>query len=691
MRRLTVGVAVSAVVAIFAFGLPRVPALVSPLARVSVSGAHDLLNPSAPVPRRVLDVVADGFVDAQYVAELPTANGVSHVDFRFPWALALDRIVVIGWSRGEYGDVQVSSTRRGVRVWQSKRADWTTEPGRPPLATFYPSGAADVYHVTFRSLGPAVVNSIQCYVTAPRWQSWLWFAGLQIIAPWAAGAVWTLALVGWGRLLYRPAGQEAADLFASGRRLVVGLTAMTAFSGLWFVAPREWMVGLAPAAMYLGLVAPGFALLIRKPSARDRRLAIVAALAALLLVTTVAVDSTLVADRRVKPMDHLFGLMTAQHLTAGLQTPPEMTLRTWLVPALAAPPERAFGRFSYWMYLGQMAWINALGVVLLGLCAGAARGRTLHSAAFLAVLPVTILFHFPGQRVLVASLSLWAVVEWTSRCRSHWCFWGAWAAAAAVLAHPGALFVLPPAAIYFLFARSAQGRRVAGLGSVMTAAAAYGCWTAFTTWYAPDVRNNLAYYPIMRTLDDEPPRIGLATILRDLPQKHWRDLAWNRVVQLRHYLWADNPWHGLLAERLYAVSLFSSFGAAFVVALLSRARTLIGMSVTWVAIIGPLAFLHLHVGQSFPQFHILPTPFFALAILGITAMRERPRWLLQVVLLEAILHHLYVPMLKLSGRIDGVALPGWFVGDSGAKALVLLPLIPCLLLARMSMKDEPDS
>ena len=69
----------------------------------------------------------------------------------------------------------------------------------------------------------------------------------------------------------------------------------------------------------------------------------------------------------------------------------------------------------------------------------------------------------------------------------------------------------------------------------------------------------------MRSLDEEFPREqGAREIVASLSMEHWRDLAVNRWKQLRHYLWADNPWHTHLSELLRPVSMTTTLGVAWV-------------------------------------------------------------------------------------------------------------------------------
>jgi hypothetical protein len=302
--------------------------------------------------------------------------------------------------------------------------------------------------------------------------------------------------------------------------------------------------------------------------------------------------------------------------------------------------------------------------------------------------PMMVGFHFPGQRVLVAGLCLLAVAEWTTRQNGNWWWWGGWAAAAAVLTHPGALFLLPPAAIAFLFRRP---RRVAVLGllGVGIAVGSYFLWTRYTSMMYPDVRNNLVYYPFMRALDDQPSGGGVREIVATLSAEHWKDLALNRIKQLRHYFWADNPWQTANFERLKAISLTSTLGVALTAFAVIHLKRFGGAGVLWMLLFGPLIFFHLHIGQPFPQFHILPPPFFLLALVGLSALGRFGKWATKLVIVEALLHQLFIPTLVLAGFAGRFDLSGWFVGDATTALLVLTPLMPWAVLAVFALKSEP--
>lgn len=673
--------AIVLILLVLRYGRDEILVNVSPLARVVVNERVSKLNPAAPVPRRFLDVLADGFVDDQYISETPIDDGVSTVVLEFPWTVRVDRILVVGWSGGGSGILEITAFRNSVVVWSRPAVDWSSVAGKPPIVSLADVGVVDSFEFAFRGAGPADFNSTQCYVRCERWEAWSWFLGLQVVVPWLVGGLWALALFGWGDLLGRTAMNTGNDL---GRTLLLGVCATAILSALWLLLPPSWTEGVKAVLPTAALLAPALRTLGRRPTIEQRRFLIVLSAAALLLVAITAVESTIVANRRVKPMDHLFGLMTAQHLLEGHAVPDEMVLRPWLVPALSVPTEAIFGRFSYWIYLGQMAWINVLGLAVIASAAERWGIPRVFAVAMLSLSPLTVAFHFPGQRVLVAGLCLLAVDEWTRQRGENWWGWGGLAAAAAVMAHPGALFILPPAAIYFLFRRPSRVA-VLGLASVGIAGGGYLIWTQVISIAYPTVKNNLVYYPFMRTLDDPLPGRNLREILASMSAERWSELALNRVKQLRHYVWADNPWQHAVFERLKAVSLTSTLGVALTILAFVNLRRFGRVSVLWIGMVGPLLFFHLHIGQAFPQFHILPQPFFTFALVGISALQRFGKWATKLVVAEAMLHHSFVPMLVLIRAAGKFELPGWFVGDPAAQFLSLIPLAPWAVLAAMAL------
>ena len=146
--------------------------------------------------------------------------------------------------------------------------------------------------------------------------------------------------------------------------------------------------------------------------------------------------------------------------------------------------------------------------------------------------------------------------------------------------------------------------------------------SAFTRHQYPNAKNYLVYYPSCGRLTTRrrfnPDFFEAA---RSLPADHWKELGWNRVAHLRHYFWSHNPWQTGVSESLRPISLTTSFGIVMTAALLWELRRHVRSAFFWTAVAGPLLLFHLHMGQAFPQFHILPTPFFAACRVG---SRGRP-------------------------------------------------------------------
>ena len=180
-------------------------------------------------------------------------------------------------------------------------------------------------------------------------------------------------------------------------------------------------------------------------------------------------------------------------------------------------------------------------------------------------------------------------------------------------------------------------------------------------------------------------RGSLFEMAAGLPNEQWKKLAANRIAHLRHYFWSDNPWQRGLTETLRPISLTTTLGLAMTAALIWNRGRGWTAAFCFMAVVGPLALLHLHVGQAFPQFHILPTPFFALAVMGVLAVGRGPRWLAILVAFEALLQHAYTPILVAFSEAGEFDLSGWFALDSAVEWLLILPLFPWLVLARIAL------
>jgi hypothetical protein len=231
---------------------------------------------------------------------------------------------------------------------------------------------------------------------------------------------------------------------------------------------------------------------------------------------------------------------------------------------------------------------------------------------------------------------------------------------------------LPPAAIYFAVAGGAARWRTLAKGLAIPIAC-YAAWSVFVRIERPGLSNPLFYYPILRKFGETLPEgQGLVDILRSLPAEHYRDLLWNRVLHLRHYLWASNPWYTHASESFRSVSLPSTLGFVLTIALLRPRVWMVGRAFIWLSIVGPLLALHAHIGQSFPQFHIFPIAFLALAAMSVNALSGAPAWIVQLALAECFLRQAF-PFAFLAE--DRQRAPMWFGGDVvAAYTAAFLPL-----------------
>jgi hypothetical protein len=694
MRRLFALTAATVALAFF-FGRETVYVNVSPAARLTVNGSPRFLNGNVEIDRRSADVAIDGFIDDQYAFEMDGLGKSVEMTLSFPFPMEFARVSVVGGSEPIDGSVSISGAGGPNGDWQAPKLKWRSEAGKPPIVILNHQGGGSRLVVVFDAATPVVVNSIQVHVQMPRWLAWSWFLGLQIAVPWIVGGVFTAAIFGWGAMV-RATSSSTSDeesptryWVEASKNLTVGLAAIGVVAAIWLCLSKDRREGTAAWVVLAAVLSPSVRWLRpRSRSVEGRRFAVIAAAAALLFLSTVAVDSTLASNRRAKPIDHLTGLLAAEHLTTGQRVPEYLVLRPWLIPLLVAPVTAASGDVSYWFYLGQLAWINAAGLVGIGLLFAQFRVPPFRATALIAILPVAMNYHFPGPRVLVGGLTLIAVSQWTARTDRRWHLWGGLAAGLAFLVHPGALFSLPAAAVHFLFSGERR-TRWNGLAGVAVALAVFVAWSSFIRLEHPEVRNKLAYYPLMRTLEDPlPTNKSFLEIVRQLPRDHWRELARNRLLQLRHYLWADNPWQTTTVEALRPISLTTSVGVVLTICLLWNPCRFAEWAFWWAAILGPLLVFHLHMGQAYPQFHIVPTPFFGLAVICAAAASRCGGWVIKLAVIESLAFHAFVPTLVLMGFAGDFELPGWFIADSAAKWLILFPVLPWAVLARIAWTDH---
>jgi hypothetical protein len=687
MKRIFIGLfavfAVLAALAVAPYAAAPMDFTVSPLAVVRVNGAVNYRHLGVRDDEAFAEVVGDGLVDSQYLAELPSGPDPAELSLEFDFKVTAARIVVIGAGEQSPGSVRARLELGGEPTFD-RAYPWSPEEGRPPTLRLERPPEFDRLRLTFNGAPRTFLNNVEVMATGPRWRAWARFLRIELVSPWLAGALLFAAIAGWGRIL-GPAREDDPS-FASAAQTLAGLIFAGTAALAWIPIARAspvagWMgVGFGAAGAFAELRA----LFRGEGGARERWLAM-APLAALLLAATV-IDTTLIAARRVKPQDHLAGYFEALPLLRGELPRDYWAFRPWLSGVISAPAIWASGRFGYPNYLGLVAWLNAASLpLLLPLLAKWSGGRTRAAAALLCLLPVWETLHFPGPRPLAAAVSLFALYCWLENGDARRWRLGGTAAAVACLLHPGSLFMFPFATVW-LIARS-RGSRAAALIAVAIPLAVHCGWTLMARTLYPEARNVLAYYPIQpdiaKPLPDEP----LATLLSRISAADWSELAWHRVLHLRHYLWADNPWHNEPVELFRPVSLPSTLGLTGTAWLLfalagAERRWLIG------AALGPLLLLHLHIGQAFPQFHILPGPFLASAAL-VACRAAAPRRSLggKLLLTECFLRTLWLPAVLF---LDLQRSPAAFFADDlpTALAISLLPSFFWLALALQYRRRE---
>jgi len=373
-------------------------------------------------------------------------------------------------------------------------------------------------------------------------------------------------------------------------------------------------------------------------------------LTTLLLLCEVMVDTYLVANRRIIPVDHLLSYLGSKRLVGRVPMTEDLTFRPWLVHGLFAPLDWGSGRFSYWSYLGFMAGLNSLVLVPVALFSRRWRPSSERSVvALVALLPIMGCFHFLGQRPLAAGLVLIAVYWWTDAAHDR--RWSGLALSLAILAHPSSLFVLPGGVLYWLFRPAggwASGVRDVVRG-VWMPCVVYLLWTTFIHWYYPGVRNDLMLYPIKTHIAQGfGAERSVWEIVRSLSRDHWLELALNRFAQVRHYFWTDSLGHPVI-DVFRWISLPNVLGFVLSFALVWPSVWKRDRAFLWLSLGGPLLMHHFFVGQPHGFFHFAPTPFFALALLVSVAVRREPtsasRIVLGISLVEIALRRLYPSVL----------------------------------------------
>lgn len=610
-------------------GRRPIEANLAPFAIVRVNGDPQFINAECETYFSLPESVSDGLYDAQYLFRLPAGERV-RLELAFTTPIRASRIMFLGSSDQQPARVRIVCTHPDGREQVLKTASWSTRDGIPPIEEI--AGPPEFVSLAIESTdgGELILNNVGCYVVMERWRAWARFLFLNLALPAAVGAMLLLTVLGSGSILSSPEDSLAW-------RFTVGLGAVFLASLVWIVLPR----GIA-ADVSAGVASTLAAALELRRLGRDRQARDdlgVALKVGLLLLSTVAVDSALLGNRRIIPVDHLYGYFGAKNLAIGRLPPVDVSYRPWLVHVVATPFVAWSGRYGYWAYLGIVAFLNASVVW----AARAWLDRWLGTAASRArllfcLMPVLALFHFPGQRPLAAMLGLVALAAWMRP--EPKLVRGGWAAALALLAHPSVLFVLPSAAVYFLH-RDGLGRGVARAAAAMTIPVlAYGAWTGFARLAYPGEGNPILFYPLMTSLDQRFPGMGAAEAVASLPAEHWKQLAWNRVVQLRYYLWADNPWQPVV-DVFRPVSLPSAFGFVGALSLLRPSAWRRDFAFALVAAIAPLAVQLLYLGQPDAQLQIAALPFFALALLATSSLFTAPGFLRRLAIGEWFLRQIY--------------------------------------------------
>ena len=274
-----------------------------------------------------------------------------------------------------------------------------------------------------------VLGSIQCFVRMPRWQACVYFASLYGVLPAATAAVTILALFGLGAILRPPRdGEDALGLLS--QRFALGLLAGFALAALWCAIPHDWRRfpgRTAAVGAVLSIFAVRGAFVFRRTAAAGSLERVVwtrMVWVVLLLLADVAVETAVINQNRIRPIDFLFAQQGAQRLSAELPVPWLLAQRPWLLHVLFAPIDAITGRFSYWAYQGFIAGLNATAIIGAAMWLRRWKGDgAIAAVGVFALLPLWTAYHFFGQRALSAGLVLLAAFWWTER-RERWWAWG---------------------------------------------------------------------------------------------------------------------------------------------------------------------------------------------------------------------------------------------------------------------------
>jgi len=278
--------------------------------------------------------------------------------------------------------------------------------------------------------------------------------------------------------------------------------------------------------------------------------------------------------------------------------------------------------------------------------------------AWFVLSPGFVNYHFLGQRLLAGTLAV-AAVMWLLERRSSRIDRGTALAAGLAFAlgiglHPSVAFVLVTTALLWLL-QSRGDWKLFFLGVGIPAALYAGWLFAMAAWF-PNRRNDLLYYPIMPSLDATfPADRSLGEILQSLSPGDWATLARHRIAHLRHYLVTDN-WSPAAWTWGRWISLPNVLCWATIPLLIVR-RAWRGRErwCVW-AIVAPLVFHHLFIGQAEPQFHIGPAPFLALMLLAVATLAApnagRVERILRVLIVIELAARLLWPIIAVKLQAD---------------------------------------
>ena len=625
---LSAAIVAAAVVALLAGWTRSVEIDVAPLARVTWNGKRAPVGNDKTLERNSPDAIHEGLPGPPHAYRPPDlAPGV--LELRLPFALRIAEVAVVT------GGV-ANKAPKSVFVQFGDGASWAPLPLDDWLPATARAPGRGIWHVArpIRALRVEIdpreteIAALACTSIVPIAVAWTGAAALTIFFPWLCGMAMALAIFA--------AGACIAPRGGVGAKITAGLTAVGVTTATWCIVPRSPLADGAILAAFGFAGLAGFVLLWRGKSPAGFSLV---PATTLLLVAITAADSYGLTGRRVEPDDFWLPGLTAKHLAEAAPMPPWLTLRPWLGAAMWAPLDGLSDPFEHFAYLGMIAGLNALAAPLLEslmsarLGSAAARRATL----WLLLAPLLPAFHFLGVRLLAAALAL-AAIGWQVKPPGprSWLTAG-FALTLGIGFHPSIAFLLPGLLLWSVTrpAPSIAARLAACGRAVGIPAALYGTWLIAMANAYPGTPNELLRYPIKPYWSaPTPPGMSVLEQARSLTGEEWRQLAWNRVQHLRHYLWTDNKSADSPHARFRWISLPNALGWAGLLLLpfaIARNWSTFGL----LAIAAPLLIHHLHIGDAWPQFHISPAPFVALGVLLAESLATRvPRWVCGVVLSE---------------------------------------------------------